>query len=108
MLVPMVLLSLPTTTRPGWDQSSPIGPRLLLPQPKPPSGGPSCQESLVKRIMARRLLVKLMSPRTFSSRQFVGTPNDLVKLLRAHGSEFVGVGYACRTTWAAGLNAPGL
>src|SRR5204863_145240 len=67
-----------------------MGPRLLLPQPKPPSGGPSTQESLVKRIMARRVLVRLMSPRAFSSRQLVGTPNDFVKLLRAQGSEFVG------------------
>src|SRR5207245_218455 len=76
--------------------------------PKPPSGGPSCQWSLVKRIMARRLEVRLMSPRIFSSRQLVGTPKDLVKLLRAQGLGSVGAGYAWSTTCAAGLKAPGL
>jgi hypothetical protein len=34
-----------------------MGPRLLLPQPKPPSGGPSIQESFVKRIIAVRVFV---------------------------------------------------
>src|SRR6267143_1434140 len=91
MLLPMVLLSLPTTTRPGWLQFSPMGPRALFPQPKP-RGGPIAQASCVYRIMARRLLVRLMSPRTFSSRQLVSTPNDLVKLLRAQGFGSVGVG----------------
>src|ERR1700758_1832080 len=92
MLEPMVLLNFPRTTRPGCDHDCPIGPRLLFPQPKPPSGGPSCQESLVKRIMARRVLVRLMSPRALSSRQNVGTPKDFVKLLAAHGSDVVGSG----------------
>src|SRR6266581_966831 len=88
---PMVLLNLPITTRPGWFHASPIGPRLLSPQ-NPPLFGPIFQESLVKRSIAVRVLVRLMSPRTCSSRQFVGTPNDLVKLLSAQGSRFVGSG----------------
>src|SRR5467141_5423987 len=82
-----------------------MGPRLLSPQ-KPPLFGPIFQESLVKRSMAVRVLVRLISPRTCSSRQFVGTPNDLVKLLLAQGSGLVGSGKAFRITCATGLRRP--
>src|SRR5207245_11510944 len=81
-----------------------MGPRALLPQPKPPSGGPRVQESFVKRIIAVRVFVRLMSPRIFSSRHLVGTTKFLVKLFVAHGLAFVGSGSAFNTTCAAGLN----
>src|ERR1700722_8904908 len=89
--------------RPGWFQASPIGPRLLSPQ-KLLLLGPIFQESLVNRNMAVRVLVRLISPRTFSSLQFVGTPKDFVKLVPAHGLGLVGSGYDWRINCAAGLS----
>src|SRR6266704_3135690 len=92
---PIVLLNLPMTTRPGWFHASATGPRLLSPQ-KPMLFGPMFHESLVKRSIAVRVLVRLISPRTFSSRQFVGTPKEWVKLLSAQGSGLGGCLYALR------------
>src|SRR5229473_3372519 len=48
-------------------------PRLLFPHPKPFEGGPIFQESFVNFNINVRVFVRLMSPRTFSSRQGVGT-----------------------------------
>src|ERR1700686_5531339 len=67
-------------------------PKELLPHPNPAEGGPSCHASCVYRIMSLRLLVRLTSPRTFSSRHGVGTPSDFVQLVDAQGSESVGKG----------------
>src|ERR1700737_1795845 len=91
------------TTRPGWFQASPIGPRSLSPQ-KLPLFGPIFHESFVKRSIAVRVLVRLMSPRTLSSRQLTGTLKLAVKLFVAQGSGFVGLGYAWSRTCAAGLS----
>ena len=48
-------------------------PRELFPQPKPLEGGPICHESFVNFSIRVSVLVRLISPRAFSSRQGVGT-----------------------------------
>src|SRR5229473_4772401 len=92
MSAPMVLLSRPTVILPGCFQDSSITPKLLFPHPNPPEGGPSTHESCVYRIISVRVLVRLTSPRTCSSRHGVGRFSDWVQLSDAQGFELVGSG----------------
>src|SRR5260370_37500361 len=82
-------------------------PRALFPQPKPLEGGPICQESFVNFNIKVRVFVRLMSPRTLSSRQGVGTFCDAVQFrngqeVEVYGS--VGVGYCVKANCPPGLS----
>src|SRR5712692_3627693 len=89
----MVLLNLAAMIRPGWSQDSSITPKGLLPQPKPAEGVPKVQESFVYLSIKVRVLLRLMSPRAFSSRQGVGLLSDAVQFKLAQGSDRVALGY---------------
>ena len=89
----MVLLKRAAAIRPGWSHDSSITPNGLLPQPKPAEGVPRVQASWVYFSIRVSVLVRLMSPRAFSSRQGVGLLRDFVQFKFVHGSERVGAGY---------------
>src|SRR6266849_9578954 len=89
----MVLLKRAAAIRPGWSHDSSITPNGLLPQPKPAEGVPRVQASWVYFSIRVRVLVRLMSPRAFSSRHGVGVLSEAVQFKLAQGSERVGLGY---------------
>src|SRR5260370_4615012 len=89
----MVLLKLAAAMRPGWSQDSSMTPKGLLPQPKPAEGTPNVHASLVNLSIRVKVLLRLMSPRAFSSRQGVGVFKDFVQFKLTQGSEIVGAGY---------------
>src|SRR2546427_9303443 len=64
-------------------------PNGLLPQPKPAEGTPSVHASLVNLSIKVKVLLRLMSPRAFSSRQGVGVFKDFVQFKLTQGSEIV-------------------
>src|SRR5207247_4470262 len=68
-------------------------PKGLLPHPKPAEGTPSVHASLVNLSIKVKVLLRLMSPRAFSSRQGVGVFRDFVQFKLTQGSEIVGAGY---------------
>src|SRR6266702_3608258 len=89
----MVLLNLAAAIRLGWLQDSSITPSGLFPQPKPADGGPRTQESFVNFNIRVRVLERLTSPRTFSSRQGEGVLREAVQFKFVHGLDSVGLGY---------------
>src|SRR5882672_1466790 len=97
----MVLLKRAAAIRPGWSHDSSITPNGLLPQPKPAEGVPRVQASWVYFSIRVSVLLRLMSPRAFSSRQGVGLLRDFVQFKFAQGSESVGAGYCVmsRRAW---------
>src|SRR5712692_346556 len=107
----MVLLNLAAAIRLGLSQDSSITPRGLFPQPNPADGGPSVQASWVYFSIKVRVLVRLTSPRTFSSRQGDGVLRDCVQFKFVQGSESVGAGYwvinkrACAVSRACGMTS---
>ena len=110
----MVLLKRAAAIRPGWTHDSSITPKGLLPQPNPAEGVPSVQESLVYLSIKVSVLLRLISPLAFSSRQGVEPLRDLVQFRFTQGSERVGAGYsvisrrACEVVLAAGNMVPKL
>src|SRR6267378_3258515 len=64
-------------------------PKGLLPHPKPAEGTPSVHASLVNLSIRVKVLLRLMSPRAFSSRQGVGVFKDFVQFKLTQGSEIV-------------------
>src|ERR1700687_312028 len=103
---PMVLLSLAAAIGPGSSHDSSITPKGLLPQPKPAEGVPRVQASWVYFNIKVRVLVRLMSPRAFSSRQGVGVLREAVQFKLAHGSDRVGLGYCVKSKRPGAVTRP--
>src|ERR1700687_1926330 len=72
-------------------------PKGLLPPPKPAEGTPSVHASFVNLSIRVKVLLRLMSPRAFSSRQGVGVFKDFVQFKLTQGSEIVGFGDSVTT-----------